>query len=68
MREGKWCLNLGTAFDDNAVLKLRVGLLFAVIFEEWDMTGEVYGMYEGEITAAVEQGMLLYRKNIRRSL
>ncbi len=67
-REGKWCLNLGTAFDDNAVLKLRVGLLFAVIFEEWDMTGDVYGMYEGEITAAVEQGMLLYRKNIRRSL
>ena len=67
-REGGWCVNLGTAFDDNAVLKLRIGLLFAVIFEGWDMTGEVYGMYEGEIKADVEQGMLLYRKNIRRSV
>ena len=67
-RDGKWCVNLGTAFDDNAVLKLRIGLLFAVIFDGWDMTGEVYGMYEGDIEAGVEQGVLLYRKNIRRSL
>lgn len=67
-REGKWCVKLGSAFDDNAVLKLRIGILFAVIFNEWDVTGEVTGLYEGEVTGQVQQGMLLYRKNIRRSV
>ena len=67
-REGNWCVNLGSAFDDNAVLKLRIGLLFALIFDGWDITGEVSGMYEGKVAGCIEQGMMLYRKNIRRSV
>ena len=65
-RDGNWYVNLGNSFDDNAVLKLRIGLLFAVIFEEWDVIGEVGGTYEGQVKGQVEQGMLLYRRSIRR--
>ncbi len=67
-RNGNWSVRLGDAFDDNAVLKLRIGLLFALIFEEWDITGQVTGSYEGVITGQVEQGMMLYRRNIRRTV
>ena len=58
--EGNWNIRLGESFDENAVLKLRIGLLFAVIFEDWDLTGEVSGMYEGEITGRIQQGMLMH--------
>ncbi len=65
-REGNWYVSLGNAFDDNAVIKLRIGLIFAVIFEGWDIVGEVSGTYEGQIKGQVEQGMMLYRKSVRR--
>ena len=67
-REGMWHVNLGTAFDENAVLKLHTGLLFTVIFKEWELAGDVKGLYEGETSAPIERGMLMYRKNIRRSV
>ena len=67
-RDGNWCVNLGTAFDDNAVVKLRIGILFAALFEGWDITGEVKGVYEGEVTSSVQQNMMIYRRNIRRSV
>ncbi len=67
-REGEWVIKLGDAFDDNAVLKLRIGIVFALMFEEWDITGETSGTYEGYVKGQVEQGMLLYRRNIRRSV
>lgn len=67
-REGNWYVRLGNAFDDNAVLKLRIGLLFAVIFEGWDLVGEASGSYEGTVSGVVEQGMLLYRKSVRRTV
>ena len=67
-REGNWNIRIGELFDDNAVLKLRTGLLFAVIFEDWELTGEVTGMYEGTITGQIQQGMLLHRRNIRRTV
>ena len=66
--EGNWSVRLGEAFDENAVLKLRIGLLFAVIFEDWELTGEVTGMYEGTITGQIRQGMQMLRRNIRRSV
>ncbi len=67
-REGNWHVRLGESFDENAVIKLRIGLLFALIFEDWELTGEVKGMYEGEITGQIQQGMLMHRKDIRRSV
>ena len=66
--EGNWCVNLGSAFDDNAVLKLRIGLVFAVIFEGWDLIGEAHGMYEGTVEEEISQGMMLYRKKVRRNV
>ncbi len=66
--EGNWCVNLGNAFDENAVVKLRIGILFAVIFDGWDITGKTKGIYEGEVTGAAQQNMLMYRKNVRRSV
>ena len=67
-RGGNWCVNLGNAFDDNAVVKLRIGILFAVVFDGWDITGDVKGIYEGEIVSQAEQNMMLHRRNIRRSV
>lgn len=67
-KDGNWNIKLGSAFDDNAVLKLRMGLLFASMFEEWDINGETAGMYEGAITGVIQQPVMLYRKNIRRSV
>lgn len=66
--DGEWCVNLGAAFDDNAVLKLRIGILFALIFEDYEITGQVKGMYEGNVTMRAMQNMLAYRKNIRRNV
>ena len=66
--EGSWHVNLGCAFDENAVLKLHIGVLFAVIFAGWDITGKTKGLYEGEVTSPAEGGMLMHRKNIRRSV
>lgn len=67
-REGNWCVNLGKAFDENAVLKLRPGILFSVLFEDWDIIGEVSGMYEGEVTEKIARTLLVRRKNIRRKV
>ena len=67
-RSGSWCVNLGNAFDENAVVKLRIGVLFAVIFDGWDIIGYAKGMYEGEVTGAAGQNMLMHRKNVRRSV
>lgn len=63
-----WHVNLGCAFDENAVLKLYIGLLFAVVFDEWDITGDSKGIYEGESNAPAGQGMLMFRKNVRRKV
>ena len=67
-RNGEWYVKLGAAFDDNAVLKLRIGIVFAAVFDGWDITGETAGMHQGEITGQVQQNMLLHRKNIRRNV
>lgn len=67
-REGNWYVRLGSAFDDNAVLRLRIGILLAALFTDWELTGETDGLYEGEVTGQISQNMLVYRKNIRRSV
>ncbi len=67
-REGEWCVDLGSAFDDNAVLKLRIGLLFAVIFDGWDITCQTHGVYEGHVEAVIGQPLMVYRKKIRRNV
>lgn len=67
-KDGNWCVRLGSAFDENAVLKLRIGILFGVMFDEWTLTGETEGIYEGRVEGPISQNMLMYRKNIRRSL
>lgn len=67
-RDGNWHIGLGSSFDDNAVLKLRIGLLFAVMFEGWDLKCDTKGLYEGIVEEPIAQNMMLYRKNIRRSV
>ena len=67
-KDGNWKVNLGQAFDENAVLKLRPGLLFALIFEGVDVIGTSSGEHEGEVTGQIATEVLLYRKNIRRSV
>ena len=67
-RDGNWCINLSALFDDNAVVRLRIGLLFAVIFDGWDLTGDTNGVYEGTVTGRIAQNMEMHRKDVRRSV
>ena len=67
-KDGNWNVNLGRAFDENAVVKLRPGLLFAMIFEGVDIIGASLGDHEGEVIGQISHEVLLYRKNIRRNV
>lgn len=67
-KDGKWCINLSEVFEENAVVRLKFGILFSVIFKEWEIQGCTTGTYEGEITELIEQKMLMYRRKIRRKL
>ena len=67
-RDGNWYINLSSLFDDNAVVKLRIGLLTAVIFEGWDLVGKSEGVYEGSVTGRMEQNIQMHRKDVRRSV
>lgn len=67
-REGNWYINLSSLFDDNAVVKLRIGILFARIFDGWELTGDTKGVYEGTVTGLICQNMEMHRKDIRRKV
>ena len=67
-KDDNWAVNLGSAFDDNAVLKLHTGLLFAVIFAGWDIIGISKGEHEGEVTGQIAHQVLLKKKNVRRNV
>ena len=67
-KDGNWRVNLGRAFDENAVVKLRPGLIFAMIFEGVDVYGASSGDHEGVVIGQISHEVLLYRKNIRRSV
>ena len=65
-RKGKWCVNIGEAFDENAVVRITYGLLFAMIFRESEIVFLTNGSSEGMVLEYVEQKMLIHRKKIRR--
>lgn len=67
-KDDNWCVNLGEVFEDNAVVKLRLGILFTVIFDGADLVGMTKGMYEGTVTGPIQQNMELCRRNVRRSV
>lgn len=67
-KEDNWQINLKDVFDENAAVKLRIGILFAVLFKDWEITAETTGNYEGYVKGEVAQNMMLYRKKIRRTL
>lgn len=67
-KDGNWQVNLGRSFDENAVLKLRPGLIFALIFEGVDVVGSSVGDHEGKVTGQISHEVLMYRKNIRRNV
>lgn len=66
-KEGSWCVNLGEVFEENAVVRLRLGLLFVLIFADTELVGYVSGINAGDVCGDISQKMLLYRKRIRRS-
>lgn len=65
---GNWCINLSEAFEENAVVRLRFGVLFSSLFKEWEIIGYSKGTYEGEVTELIIPKLLMYRKKIRRKL
>ena len=67
-KDENWKVNLKDVFDENAAVKLRIGLLFAVMFKDWEIMAETTGNYEGYVVGEISQNMMLYRKKIRRTL
>lgn len=67
-KDGNWYVNLKEVFEENAAVKLKLGILFAVIFKEWELTGITTGNFEGCVKGEVSQNMMLYRKKIRRKV
>lgn len=65
-KEGMWCVSLSDVFDENAIVRLRIGILFALIFKDIELKAYVTGVYEGEVKGNIENKMLLMRKKIRR--
>lgn len=67
-KEGNWYINLKDVFEENAAVKVKLGLLFVVFFREWEITGKTTGNYEGTVKGEVTQNMMLLRKKIRRNV
>lgn len=67
-KDGNWCINLKEVFEENAAVRLRIGILFAVIFKDFEMTCYVEGINSGIVTGEIKQKMMLYRKKIRRTI
>jgi len=67
-KDSCWHANLGQVFDDNAVAKMYLGILFVIVFKEFELTGKCKGLYEGQVNEKIEQKMLLYRKKVRRQV
>lgn len=67
-KDGRWCLKVREVFDENAVARLHMGLIFVWIFKDWELVCKCKGIYEGEVKENIEQKMLVYRKKIRRNI
>lgn len=63
-KDGKWNINIGDVFDENAVIRLRLGILFAIVFKECEITCHITGINEGVLEEEIVQKMLIYRKKI----
>lgn len=61
-----WWINLSDVFEENAVVRLKMGILFVIIFKGWELIGSTKGARSGEVSGQIEQKMLLYRRKIRR--
>ena len=53
-------------FEENAVVRLRLGILFVIVFKELRLDGIVNGATKGIVSGEISQKMFLYRKRIRR--
>lgn len=65
-KDGEWCVKLNDIFDENAVARLRLGYIFAIIFKDCELKCYTTGANEGEVIGLIEQKMLVYRKKVRR--
>ena len=63
---GVWKVSLGETFEENAVVRLKLGILFVIIFKNWEIEGVVKGTMSGYVTGDIMQNMMLYRKAVRR--
>ena len=65
-RDGVWCIDVGEVFEENAVIRLRFGILFVAIFGGWEFDAYTQGNIDGIVSDEVCQKLLLYRRKVRR--
>lgn len=65
-KDGRWILCVGDIFDENAVIKIFVPLLFRTLF--YDDAIEFYsnGRKTGKSSERVSKTVYVYRKKVRR--
>lgn len=67
-KNGEWFISLRDVFDENAVARLRLGIIFARIFKGTEIICESDGIYKGQIEGIIDQKMELKRQKIRRQV
>ena len=65
-KDGKWIVDGGDWFNENAVLSLRFGAAFIVLFENFELLLKVSGNKCGVVKGTVSQNAKLLRRRIRR--
>lgn len=67
-KDKNWCIKLGEVFDENAAVKLKMGILFVLMFKEFELTGITSGNFEGQVTGEISRNMMLYRRRVRKKV
>ncbi len=62
---GFWSVNVGDAFEENATVRLLMGPVFALICKDADLRAYTTDC-EGVLFEKVQQGLIMYRRRIRR--
>lgn len=65
-RNGKWYVNAGAWFDDNAALRITFGIAFIVFFHDFDFVLVTGGNKVGSVNGIICQNLIMLRRKIRR--
>lgn len=65
-KKGNWMVNVGSIFDDNAVVRLKIPLIFRMLFYDWEIEIMSKGKKTGSTFVKMSKDVYVYRRRIRR--